>query len=241
MNGNRKLRLSPQVVAVAVEARYDRGVVTRPRLSKRRSKPRALVRGEPVVRGVMEATIEELARTGYGALRIEDVAARAGVNKTTVYRRWPAKEDLVRAALLSLTAGRVVAPDTGALRSDMLAVARNAAALIDSCEGQGLFRLLVAAGPDSQLADIARSIKKGYEAVPRAVIDAAAKRGEIAPGVDGMLLFHVLMPAIHDRIVMRREVVDEAFLVSLVDLLLLGATPRGQRARAPARAGPSRS
>src|SRR5262245_16386487 len=72
------------------------------------AKPRAkrsggkgpLVRGEAVVRGILAAALEELARTGYGALRIEGVAARAGVNKTTVYRRWATKENLVRAALL---------------------------------------------------------------------------------------------------------------------------------------------
>ena len=61
------------------------------------AKKRALVRGEPVVRGILAAALEELASAGYRALRIEDVATRAGVNKTTVYRRWPTKEDLVRA------------------------------------------------------------------------------------------------------------------------------------------------
>jgi AcrR family transcriptional regulator len=214
--------------------------MTAPRPPKRRSKPRSLVRGEPVVRGVMEATLEELARSGYGALRIEDVAARAGVNKTTVYRRWPAKEDLVRAALLSIISGKNVAPDTGSLRTDMLEVARNMAALFRSCEGQGLFRLLLAAGPDSELMAIAKSIKKGHEAVPRAVSEAAAARGELAPGIDGRMLFDVMVPAIHHRIVMERQDVDEDFIVRLVDLLLLGATPRGAQAGGrPARAQPA--
>src|SRR5262245_2839968 len=81
-----------------------------------------LVRGEPVVRGILGAALTELARTGYGALRIEDVAARAGVNKTTVYRRWSTKEDLVRAALLSITNDRFTPPNTGSLRTDLLQI-----------------------------------------------------------------------------------------------------------------------
>jgi AcrR family transcriptional regulator len=37
----------------------------------------------------VEATAEELSRVGYAAMRVEDVAARSGVHKTTIYRRWP--------------------------------------------------------------------------------------------------------------------------------------------------------
>jgi AcrR family transcriptional regulator len=213
------------------------------RLSKRKPKPRALVRGEPVVRGVMEATLEELARTGYGALRIEDVAARARVNKTTVYRRWPTKEELVRAALLSITSDRIVEPNTGALRTDLLEMARGLAALMGSCEGQGLFRMILAAGPDSELMAIARSMKKGHDAVPRSVIEAAAARGELAPNVDVMLLFGLLAPAIHHRLMMEREDVDDGYLVRLVDLLLFGALPRDAppaKAKAKAKALPRR-
>src|SRR5262245_40170336 len=96
----------------------------------RRSEGRGpLVRGEAVVRGVLTAALEELGQTGYGALRIEDVAARAGVNKTTVYRRWPTKEDLVRAALLAMTVDKFVVPNTGSLRGDLLEMARRMVAM----------------------------------------------------------------------------------------------------------------
>ena len=59
-------------------------------------------RSARIVADVLRATAEELARVGYAALRMEEVARVAGVNKTTVYRRWPTKEDLVSAALLAL-------------------------------------------------------------------------------------------------------------------------------------------
>src|SRR5512138_898011 len=72
-------------------------------------------RSERVVRDVLAAAAAEMARVGYVALRVEDVAARAGVNKTTVYRRWPTKADLVRDVLCGLGGDQHEAPDTGSL------------------------------------------------------------------------------------------------------------------------------
>ena len=51
---------------------------------------------------VLRTTLEVLGQQGYAGLRVEDVAAGAGVNKTTIYRRWPTRADLVIAALTSL-------------------------------------------------------------------------------------------------------------------------------------------
>ena len=193
------------------------------------SKKRALVRGEPVVRGILGATLEELASAGYGALRIEDVAARAAVNKTTIYRRWPTKPDLVRDALRSVTIDRIVAPNTGSLRGDLLAAARDMAAHASSAEGQGLRRVMIAEERDEELMAITRSIHESIEAIPRSVIEAALARGEIARGTDGLLLFKILVSTIHHRLFIDRHDLDDAFLHRLVDLVLLGALPRLDR------------
>ena len=100
--------------------------VSRPASAKRKPIPKkALVRGEPVVQCVLKSTLEELAAVGYGALRIEDVATRAGVNKTTIYRRWPTKQELVACALRSVTTEWRLEPSTGSLREDMRAVGRH--------------------------------------------------------------------------------------------------------------------
>src|SRR5579859_7686549 len=73
-------------------------------------------------RAILEATLELLAEVGIEALSIEGVAARAGVGKTTIYRRWESKEELIVAAVRRL---QVQAPivDTGNFRADIQAIA----------------------------------------------------------------------------------------------------------------------
>lgn len=197
--------------------------------AKRRSKARVLVRGEPVVRKVLAAAVSEVARSGYHLLRIEDVAARAGVNKTTVYRRWPTKQELVRDALLSITGEAYASPGTGSLRTDLLAIARRTAALAAQPEYQVLFRIFAAEGEHADLAAIVRSLREAFESVPRDLLAAAEARGEIAPGVDAALLFDVLGAALNWWLFFEHTPVDDPFLQRLVDLLLHGALARAQQ------------
>lgn len=197
--------------------------------TKRRPKPRALVRGEPVVREVLAATLREVARAGYHGLRIEDVAALAGVNKTTVYRRWPTKQELLRDALLSITAESSSAPNTGSLRTDLLALARRSIERAAKPEHQGVFRIFVAEGEDAELMAIVRALRAAFESVPREILAAAEARGEIAPGVDLRLLFEVLGTTLNWWTLFERASVDEQDLHRLIDLLLHGALAPGSR------------
>jgi AcrR family transcriptional regulator len=186
-------------------------------------KKRPLTRGEPVVRGVLEATLAELSTVGYGALRVEDVATRAGVNKTTVYRRWPTKEDLVRAALQSITVDRAVTPNTGSLRGDLLDIGRLIVMRASSPEWQGIRRVLIAEGQNAELMVIAKELREAFEAIPRSVLEAAQARGEVEQGADSMLLFNVFKATVQHRILNERKEADEAYLNRLIDLLLHGA------------------
>src|ERR1700729_2117030 len=82
-------------------------------------------RGKPRERAILSAVIELLGQVGYEAMTMDAVAARAHASKTTIYRRWPGKPELVRAAVDVRVAGRLLgAPDTGSLRGDLLSVMR---------------------------------------------------------------------------------------------------------------------
>src|ERR1700730_9816964 len=77
---------------------------------------------------ILEATLALFAEEGLQGLSIEGVAERAGVGKTTIYRRWSSKEDLIKDALDLFRADYPV-PDTGNIRNDLLSIAREAQAL----------------------------------------------------------------------------------------------------------------
>lgn len=183
-----------------------------------------LVRGDAIVTRVLDAAIQELSQAGYRALRVEDVAARAGVNKTTVYRRWPTKADLVRDALVATKASFALEmPQTGALRADLIAVARIFVAHASDPLGRSLVRMFAAESSDPEVIALARSLRDRNESPPRRLIEAAVARGELAVGVDHTVMLHALIGALHHRLFFMQEPPDEAFLTRLVDLLLLGA------------------
>ena len=201
---------------------------------KRPAKPR-LVRGEPVVARVLTATVEELARSGYKALRVDDVARSAGVNKTTVYRRWPEKITLVRDALWTIAGEQITLPATGSLRGDMIAFGRMITELSSRPTGQSIIRVLVAEGTDREVAGLKRSMRERHEAIPRAVLAASVQRGELSPDQDNELLFQAFVGALHHRLFFENDVVTDPFIERLVDLLLEGARPRPPKAKAKSR------
>ena len=78
-------------------------------------------RSQEADRAILTATVELLAERGLAAMSIEEVAARAGVGKTTIYRRWPSKGLLALDAFVASFREEQPLPDTGTLRGDLLA------------------------------------------------------------------------------------------------------------------------
>src|SRR5258707_618341 len=82
-------------------------------------------RGKPRELAILSAVVGLLGEVGYEAMTMDAVAARAHASKTTIYRRWPGKAELVRAAVDAYVAERALsAADAGGLRGDLLAVMR---------------------------------------------------------------------------------------------------------------------
>src|SRR3954468_25112873 len=74
---------------------------------------------------ILDAAVHLLAEVGYDRATVEAVAARAGVSKPTIYRRWPGgKAEIVADAIRAKRADGAVLPDTGSLRGDLLAMLR---------------------------------------------------------------------------------------------------------------------
>jgi AcrR family transcriptional regulator len=74
---------------------------------------------------VLDATVAELVERGYAALSVEGVVARAGVNKTTVYRRWGSKDSLIVDAVETFAVAQADVPDSGDVDEDLQLWARS--------------------------------------------------------------------------------------------------------------------
>jgi AcrR family transcriptional regulator len=200
---------------------------------KRAEKPRP--RGSQFIRKVQDAVIEQLAAVGFQRLSIPEVAARAGVNKTSVYRRWPTKAALVRAALEVSMGGAGPASSTGGLRTDLVHAARLAAQFVQSPLGTGALRMLLAEGANPDVREVAASMLRRQETEgPRALFDLAITRGELPPDTDVQLVLSTVAGALMHRAFIEQKPLSGGFVDKVVDLVLDGASrsrPKRQHAR----------
>jgi AcrR family transcriptional regulator len=90
---------------------------------------------------VLEATIDVLSESGFDTLSIKEVADRAKVHESSIYRRWGTKADLAIDALLSVAQLEVPTPDTGSLREDLLALLRAIAGFLGTPLGENMVRM----------------------------------------------------------------------------------------------------
>jgi AcrR family transcriptional regulator len=178
-------------------------------------------RSARVVNEVLVATAEEIGRVGYAALRIEDVAERAGVNKTTIYRRWPTKASLVGAALKHQVEAEEQ-PDTGSLREDLLMVLRRARNLWSSPIGKGLVRMMQAERAHPEVEAISRVRQKEHRAQRIALVERAVERGELPPGTNLDLIVDLTFSPVVARMIKRDEVVGDEYLETVVDFVVAG-------------------
>jgi AcrR family transcriptional regulator len=180
---------------------------------------------------VIRATFEELAEVGFAALSIDDVARRAGVNKTTVYRRWPTKEDLVTTALLALPDEYFVMPDTGTIRGDLNEIASRMARIFQAVEGRAMMRILFFEGKLTQLAHVEAHFAAKREATGMpALLNRAIARGELPLGFDQQMLGDILLGTIVCKALADKKVLGKAFVGKLVDVVLEGLLRTGSRA-----------
>jgi AcrR family transcriptional regulator len=196
----------------------------RPKAAPPRRRPGG--RSARVRSAALAATLAELAETGYSALSLESVARRAGVHKTTLYRRWGNREELVLEAMLARAGERISVPDTGSVRDDLLELARTAAANAASPEVAAMSRAVAAQSPhDDRLAAASRRFWAERLALDEVIVERAIARGEAAPGTDPRRVIEAVLGPIHLRLLLTGEPVDSPFLEGMVALVVAGIAP----------------
>lgn len=192
--------------------------------SKTRGSPRKRTGGRSarVVEHVLDAALDEMARVGYAALSFDSVAALAGVSRTTVYRRWPTKADLVRAAVLAQMEIEPPAPDTGSIRRDLLELLTQTFCH-STPRDVALLRGVMAAATDPDVAALTRFARARREERYFTIVDRAIKRGELPPGTPPRLVIEPLMAVTYFRLCVFGETTPRERFEPLVDLILAGA------------------
>jgi AcrR family transcriptional regulator len=176
-------------------------------------------RSARIVAEVLRATADELARVGYAALRVEDVARAARVNKTTVYRRWPTKMQLVTETLQRERERCIVTPDTGSLRDDLRIMLH---AFVE--EGRTpLARAWLSELGNTEVRTIMRGFRHHFESQWARVIARGMARGELSADTSPLFLIEIVVSPITGRLVRGEELPTDEFCADVIDLVLAGA------------------
>lgn len=186
-------------------------------------------RSARIVDAVLHAAAEQLSKVGYSAFRVEDVAERSGVNKTTIYRRWPSKPELVAAALVEVSPPML--QRTGHFRDDLLAAMRQTIAFVSSPTGRGLVRIMQSESADPEVERIAEGIRTRQRAARTDLVRAAIESGELPAHVDPEFVGELVFAPIFTRMLASREQVSDATAEQIVDTVLAGVHALAHRQR----------
>jgi AcrR family transcriptional regulator len=171
-------------------------------------------------RVILEAVLEELGEVGYGPMTIEAVAARAGVGKSTIYRHWPGKLELVEDAFRTLKAA-VTVPEGGTFRDRAVGLLHQVAVLVaESTYSACMPALIDAAERDPKVRDFHNRFSAERRAVLVALLREGVEAGELPPGSDPELLADALVGPIVLRRLMMERPCDPDLVPSLVDQVL---------------------
>jgi AcrR family transcriptional regulator len=167
---------------------------------------------------------------GYDALAMDAIAARAGVGKATVYRRWATKETLVAEALERIVRS-IPIPDTGSTEGDLRVMMRDSLNMYRDPATKGLLSGLVAAMARSER--IAQAVRSGFIATRRdalrQVLERGVARGDLQKGLDFELALDLLSGPLLFRMLITGGRIDERLTRGVVEAVLRGLAPKADR------------
>ena len=176
---------------------------------------------------ILDVTVELLAECGYDGLRVDDVARRTQVAKSTIYRRWPTKPALVAAAVERLYLARTDAPDTGTLADDLRALLSNSYQLLVIGRGRVFVRLVRESGHRPELVEVMARTMHARRRLYAQVFNRAIARGDIPPETDVGLTTDLLLGSLWVPLLVTGAPVTEDVVDRAVDTVLHGIATRG--------------
>lgn len=172
-------------------------------------------------RRFLDATRELLAEAGFASLTVEGVAARAGVAKTTIYRRYRSRTDLALAVLLDMVGDVSTQPYAEDTPTELVRLVDRTVDLMGtSVMGQIMKGLVSEVAADPELAQVyrARVVKHRLEEVS-ALVERGISRGELRAGLDPEMVTDLLLGPIYYRLFLSGSPLDRQFAERLVATL----------------------
>ena len=155
---------------------------------------------------VLQAVISELAENGYAETTVERIAARAGVAKTTIYRRWGRVSGLLADLMAQYAAGEIPVPNTGSLDSDLRALAREIVAGLQNPAIRAAFGSVVAAAIQDEAArEVLSRFIAARTAIMTVIVQRASQRGELPDRTDAAEVLQIVTAQIYYRLLIAGE------------------------------------
>jgi AcrR family transcriptional regulator len=178
-------------------------------------------RSPEVDEAILDAAVEAFVDHGLDGLSVDDVAARAGVGKATIYRRYACKVDLVVAAARRCCEQQPQVAETGDLDVDLRAVAHALAAMLDrSIAGRAIPRMVAESSRQAEMRDAQRDFVGRRRAHTIALVDRAIERGDLRADTDPAVLVDMISGPLFYRHLVTGEHTDAAYVDRLVDSVL---------------------
>jgi AcrR family transcriptional regulator len=170
---------------------------------------------------ILEAAAELFADHGFAGMSVDAVAERAGVGKTTIYRRYPGKVELCIAAARHVCARQVPPVDTGSVGADLRTLARSLTRLLrTTVVGRAMPQMVADAARNPELAVAYRRFTAERRATITGAVQRGVARGELPIDVDGELAAEMLTGAIFHRHLIGRERLSARFADRVADAVL---------------------
>jgi len=186
----------------------------------RRGRPRSV----HADREILRAATEILEVKGVGGLSIEEVASRASVGKTTIYRRWSSRGTLALDAFLAAFDGQPPLPDTGTFSGDLrIAFGQWVKAMSGTSAGVMLVGLIAELQQDRVLAGKWQDqVVAPLRAQFSIMLDQAISRGEISAETDASVVLDLVFGACYYRLLHGHRPLNEQFVNQVVDVVTVG-------------------
>jgi AcrR family transcriptional regulator len=180
---------------------------------------------------ILDAARAVLAEEGWTGFTVEKVAARAGVAKTTLYRRWSSRADLAVGAVAEMVDAAVRLPPADSAEDDIRNAVRAVVAVMGTPSGRAAYLAVMAeAARDAPVRErVERSVLAPLRRTVASGVQRAQARGEVPADLDIDLVLDVITGPVVNRLLVRQVPIDDAFIEALAAITLVAAGLAGPR------------